>query len=564
MIKWILTFLIILATVFINGTPFIFGDGYGYYHSAKTLTAEGTFTTNEEPEYFEYTGHAVFKDERGEYSTIYPVGNSIFWLPGLSISKIFNNTLPEIDYYTTFNGHTIYDGIVILLTASIVLFASMILVFKILRRIGFSEKNAFVSIVLIYLAQYIFSYLWHYPSYSHIYELFSFSLLLYMFQRVISNDERVYEFLFGVSIGLLTLTRVVDIVLAVPFVIYLLIDKRFKTLLLTILGGIPTALIFFYYNASVYGSPFSLGYSNDRGGQLSLENFNLFNLLFSDIRGLIIWSPLILISIAGLILGIRKQKTIYLLSGISSILLLGVYTFWPNWWGGDSLGQRFLIVLAPVFILGLANSISYIRNLETKGLRYLGYTAIFVLVSFSVVIQLLYRVTPVKKIHQEDINLGEISILKEERFTPFDILNYHLNAIQKDGISISYAKTIFNSFNGGRSLLLLAMGQTDPLVKAAATDSRMDILVLPNTNGILPKDLRLEIRYNEQYYYISNIPEGTQTISVYCTEQDCESDDASVFKDSMDIDTYEYINDSFGIDAESASRVNLINAKVKR
>jgi hypothetical protein len=564
MIKWILTFLIILLTVFINGTPFIFGDGYGYYHSAKSLSTEGTFTTATEPDYFEYTGHAVFRDERGQYSTIYPVGNSLFWLPGLSISKVFNNSLESTDYYTTFNGHSIYDGISILLTASVVLFLSMILVFKTLRRAGFSQKNAFVSIILVYLAQYIFSYLWYYPSYSHIYELFSFSLLLYLFQRVVSNDEHVYEFLFGVSIGLLTLTRVVDVVLAVPFILYLVYDKRFKTLLFTIAGGIPTAIIFFYYNTIVYGSPLSLGYSNDRGGQLSFENFNLFNLLFSDVRGLLIWSPLILVSIAGLVWGVRKLKLLFILTSISAVLLLGVYTFWPNWWGGDSLGQRFFIVLAPVFILGLSNVISILRSKNNKGLRYLGYILILSLVTFSIVVQILYRITPVKKLHSDDINLGEISILKEERFTSFDILNYHIKAIQKDGISIGYAKTIFNSFNGGRSLLLLAIGQTDPLVKATATSTSMEILVLPNTKGILPKDLRIEIKYLDTYYYISNIPEGIETINIICLENECISDEVKVSKDVMDTDGYTDINEIFGIDTESASRVNLINTKIGR
>lgn len=561
MIKWIVAFIIIAISVFVNGTPFIFGDGYGYYHSAKTLTTAGTFTTKEEPEYFEYSGHAVFKDNTDNYSTIYPAGNALFWIPGLSISKIFNNSLPVNDYYLVFNGHTIYDGIAILTTATILTFVSIVLIFKVLRRLGFSERNAFISIFAVYISQYIFAYLYYYPSYSHIYELFSASLLIYLFQRTILHDGRVYEFLLGFTIGLLTLTRVVDIVVVIPFILYLLLNRRFKTVLLTILGGIPTALIFFYYNFSVYGSPFSLGYTSDRGGVLSVENFNLFNLLFSDVRGLFIWSPLILISIAGLIYGAKKNRAIYIPSIVSVILIFGVYSFWPNWWGGDSIGQRFFIVLAPIFILGTSSALQYINSRKQKALRILGLILFVLTVTYAFKVQVLYRVTPVKELHTEAIDLGEFSIPIEERYTPLDILKYHLDAIVEDGISLDYAKTVFNSFNGGRSLLLLSLGQTDPLVKAEARGSSLRVLVAPNTMSILPRDLEIEFRYLDKFYSISNITPGE--FDILCSLNECTSTSLNVNLDKQDSDGYTFISENFDIDVESASRVNLINRKIK-
>jgi hypothetical protein len=561
MIKWIVAFIIIAVSVFINGTPFIFGDGYGYYHSAKTLTTEGTFTTKEEPEYFEYSGHAVFQDKEDDYSTIYPAGNALFWIPGLTISKMFNNSLPTNDYYSIFNGHTIYDGIAILATATILTFASIVLIFKVLRRLGFSERNAFVSIFAVYVSQYIFAYLYYYPSYSHIYELFSASLLIYLFQRTVLHDGRVYEFLFGFTIGLLTLTRVVDIVVAVPFILYLLLNRRFKTVLFTFLGGIPTALIFLYYNSIVYGSPFSLGYTSDRGGVLSFENFNLFNLLFSDVRGLFIWSPLILISIAGLIYGAKKNKEVYIPSIASVVLVFGIYTFWPNWWGGDSIGQRFFIVLAPIFILGTSSALQYINSRNQKVLRILGLMVFVLAVTYAFKVQVLYRVTPVKELHTEAIDLGEFSIPIEERYTPFDIFKYHLDAIKEDGISIDYAKTIFNSFNGGRSLLLLSLGQTDPLVKAEARGSSLRVLVASNTNGILPSDMRIEFSYLDKFYSVTNLTPGE--FDILCSLDECTSPTLVVNLDTKDSDGYTFVSENFDIDVESASRINLINRKIK-
>ncbi len=562
MIKWILVFLVIIASVFINGSPFIFGDGYGYYHSAKSLITEGTFTSTVEPSYYKYTGHAVSLDDNGNYTTIYPVGNALFWVPGLTVSKAISQT-PNLDYFTVFNGHIVNDGIAILVTATLATFASIFLIFKTLRRIGFSEKTSFVSVLSVYLAMYVFSYLFYFSSYSHIYEIFAFSLLIYLFQKILLHDGRAYEFVFGVSIGILTLTRLVDFVIVIPFLIYFLFDRRFKTLLFTILGGIPMASILFFYNHVVYGSILSFGYSENRGGMLSTENFNLFQLLFSDVRGLFVWSPLLILSIIGLILGLRKFKALFVSSILSVILLAALYTFWPNWWGGDSLGQRFFLVLSPIFILGIARFIQVVAGLQSKPIRILIYSLILVLTAYSTLVQVLYRVTPVKELHTDAISLDSISIPSEERFTPFDILNYHSNVISEVGISTEYLKTVFNSFNGGRSLILLSMGQTDPLVKATAVGNIFKLTVVPNTNGILPQDLKVNFRYLNNHYTVSGFPQIASEINIICDFDICVSDISNISRSSMNSGTYTVVNSEFDIQVQSASRVNLVNRKLK-
>lgn len=562
MIKWILVFLVIIASVFINGSPFIFGDGYGYYHSAKSLITEGTFTSTVEPPYYKYTGHAVSLDENGNYTTIYPVGNALFWVPGLTVSKAISQT-PDLDYFTVFNGHILNDGIAILVTATLATFASIFLIFKTLRRIGFSEKTSFVSVLSVYLAMYVFSYLFYFSSYSHIYEIFAFSLLIYLFQKILLHDGRAYEFIFGVSIGILTLTRLVDFVIVIPFLIYFVFDRRFKTLLFTILGGIPMAAILLFYNHVVYGSILSFGYSENRGGMLSTENFNLFQLLFSDVRGLFVWSPLLILSIIGLVLGLRKFRALYVSGILSVTLLTSIYTFWPNWWGGDSLGQRFFLVLCPIFILGVARFIQVIAGVQSKPIRVLIYCLIFVLTAYSTLVQVLYRVTPVKELHTDPISLGGISIPSEERFTPFDILNYHTNVISEVGISTEYLKTVFNSFNGGRSLMLLSMGQTDPLVKATAIGNIFQLTVMPNTIGILPQDLKINFRYLNNHYTVSGFPQTASEINIICDIDICVSDISNIRRSSMNSDVYTPVNAEFDIQVQSASRVNLVNRKLK-
>ncbi len=554
MIKWVFIFIILLSSVFINGSPFIFGDGYGYYHTAKTLSTKGQLVTQDEPSYFEYTGHAVNKDARGNYSTDYPFGSSIFWLPGLTFSKLIDS--PD-NYYEAFNGHSLNDGIAILLTATLVLFASVVLTYKILQKLGFSNRNSMFSVLAVYISMYIFSNLYYFSSYAHINELFSFTLVLYLFLCTLQSPIRRNWLGFGLAIGLLTVTRPADIVLTLPFVFYIIYKHRIKSGLYIALAGLPFAIAFFYYNFVSFGSPFMFGHNSE---QFSLSNFSLINILFSDIRGLFIWSPLIIIaSVSIFYFAVKNSQPIYKLGSAAYLLFLILYNFWPNWWGGDSLGQRFFIVLSPIFALGIAKFLSSNRSKHIV----LWSTTFFVLclTVFSLIVQLLYRVTPVQTIHDTDTEVSGTIIIKEERFTPFDILNYHTSAVNRLGVSTDYASLLLRSFNGGRSLLLLAIGQTDPLVKAEATDSIITIFLEPNTKGIFPSDLELIFEFKDQLYEVKDISPGTAEINIDCS-QVCMSEQVKV-KISDKILSLTDVNAHFRVGLTSSSRVNLINRKLK-
>ncbi len=553
MIKWIIILIILFASVFINGTPFIFGDGYGYYHTAKTISDEGRFVTQTKPEYFPYTGHAVNLDDRGNYSTDYPFGNTIFWLPALTISKVINT---QDTYYTAFNGHSLNDGLAILITSTIVLFFTLVLTFKILRKLGFSSRNSFLSLTLVYISMYAFSYLYYYSSYAHINELFSFTLLIYLFLKTAEVGSSRNFILFGFTISLLTVTRPVDIVAVIPFAIYLIYKHKFKAVRNIVIGGIPLGVLFLYYNYVSFGSPFAMGHN---AAQLSLSNFNIVHFLFSDIRGLFIWSPLLILGMIKLIhLGFTDKQLIYRLVLVSFLLLLGIYNFWPNWWGGDSLGQRFVIIAAPIFALVLAKLFSDWR--PKKIVFWFTITISILLTSFSALVQILYRVTPVMEINYEGVQVGEFLIPKEERFTPFDIIQYHSRALNENTSLTEYGKFLMNSFNGGRSLLLLTIGQTDPLVIAIAEGDDLNIKLIPNTKGSLPSFITIWFSYKGSTYLLNQHEFRTQEIKINCAES-CKSDQASIQEfDKMELVP---VNEDFGIGIQSTSRVNLINRKLK-
>jgi hypothetical protein len=78
--------------------------------------------------------------------------------------------------------------------------------------------------------------------------------------------------------------------------------------------------------------------------------------LFHSRHGLFYWSPLLLLSMAGSVAGLRRSGAPDpLLRGYlgAFLLLWYVNSAWYAWWFGESFGARAFLELAGLFVLGL-------------------------------------------------------------------------------------------------------------------------------------------------------------------------------------------------------------------
>jgi hypothetical protein len=125
--------------------------------------------------------------------------------------------------------------------------------------------------------------------------------------------------------------------------------------LLFIMPVAAAGLFLFWYNFLRFGSPFETGYHFDAG-----EGFNapflqgLYGLLLSPYRGMFWFTPLFFASMASFIPFMRRHKHEGLLIAAVSVVFIGLYSKWWMWWGGFSWGPRFLVPLAPFWVLLLA------------------------------------------------------------------------------------------------------------------------------------------------------------------------------------------------------------------
>ncbi len=204
------------------------------------------------------------------------------------------------------------------------------------------------------------------------------------------------DILFGLILGFSPLVDIPDVIFLMPIFIYIFckhftlipLDKKIQvnfklTFFSILLGMIPFLIVFLYYNYQTTGSLFKVGQTVGRGGYvtsiaakttkkvigpppapsstnvlstqfLSNSTFNtrvqlngLYILLLSDERGIFYYSPILLIGLFGLFIGlrqhIRKNKNIFLIIFAIILTNIAIYSMFDDPWGGWAFGPRYLL-----------------------------------------------------------------------------------------------------------------------------------------------------------------------------------------------------------------------------
>ena len=129
---------------------------------------------------------------------------------------------------------------------------------------------------------------------------------------------------------------------------------------LVIVGG-----LLLWYNWVRFGNALDTGYHFDAGEGFTTPLWQgLWGLLVSPYRGVFWFTPLFLASVAAWP-GFRRRHTAvaYAMAAMSLVLIL-VYSLWWMWWAGFAWGPRFLVPLAPFWVLWLA---PWVQELTGQG-----------------------------------------------------------------------------------------------------------------------------------------------------------------------------------------------------
>jgi hypothetical protein len=412
-LEFALLFLFLLSLPLLN--PWVRGDGVGYYSYARALLIEHNLDFTRDYQFANESFRAGRIDENGrvrsEYRTAtghlenhFTVGPAMLWSPflllthaGVLIAERLGSNIPADGFswpyrYAMAFGTSVYG------------FFGLWLSFRLARKYA-GPVWAFIATLAIWWASSLPVYLYFNPSWSHAHSAFVCALFLWYWDSTRERRTMPQWLLLGLIAGLMLDVYYPNLmilaVLAVeaigqyahifrsgrfssPSFVHLL-SRHLLFGLVVCIAMVPT----FVTRAIISGGPFESGYYSIR--EFAWTSPALFSVLFSSEHGLLSWTPLLGFAILGLLLfAFRLPKVgIPFLSALLTFYLF--ISFYPNWAGVSSYGNRFFISLTALFILGLAYLLELLAakysNQRTVQALCSGVLACFILWNLGLIYQ---------------------------------------------------------------------------------------------------------------------------------------------------------------------------------
>jgi hypothetical protein len=327
-------------------------------------------------------------NDAGQRYMVYNPGQSLVFLPLYYVAQFISINDAE-SYYTAAFMVSFINYIILSLCA--------FLLFRIALSLKVPKKKALLVALVFCLTSYSFSFAQ--STYEHHFEMLFILLAYFLVTSENINQKYIYA---GLAIGIGVIFRSTTI-LAIPGILLLITNNKQR--LYFLLNIIPGVCIILFYNYYRFGNPLETGYGF--AWQLAnseIEDFwslsripgSIFGFLFSPGKGLLIFSPTILISL----LGIRKFWVKYrkLAQSIIVLCILYLFLFSMNFaWHGSiwSFGPRYILPLVPFLYLPLI-------EVNVKKWMY----SIFLIAGLSQV--LLISVNYKRDVLEQYLKLGEI------------------------------------------------------------------------------------------------------------------------------------------------------------
>ncbi len=166
------------------------------------------------------------------------------------------------------------------------------------------------------------------------------------------DDDRDTTPLAGLLLAFAVCNRPTNVFIAIPVSFYVFFSRRSLFIRYCFWAAGPAVLLS-AYSHSYLGNILALGQGQGLSGFRGNPLVSFVGLLLSPARGLLVFSPMFLFGLLYLPRTLSKRRYHPLDSylAFSCLLLLTVYSFWGNWWGGYSFGYRLVIELIPAFIV---------------------------------------------------------------------------------------------------------------------------------------------------------------------------------------------------------------------
>jgi hypothetical protein len=196
-----------------------------------------------------------------------------------------------------------------------------------------------------------------------------------------ARDDPRWAGYAGLPLAFEVITRPADALIAAPLGLYVLVSYR-REIWMYIAAAIAPILFQLWYSTVYFGAFYRVQFFSERasvGGQTvapsglwtnSLAN-GLAVAMLSPGRGLLFYSPIFILSLAGLALAWRKNGDVLLrYLGVGAVLTILLIAKWHKTSGGESFGPRLLADLTPIMAFALFPFADSIRNRRAPAVAF--------------------------------------------------------------------------------------------------------------------------------------------------------------------------------------------------
>jgi hypothetical protein len=274
------------------------------------------------------------------------------------------------------DGYAALYGSAIVLAAVTYCYLGLYLIYRILSR-HFGKTVVWITLGVIFLGSNLFYYTVGQAGMSHIYSFFLFACIIYLTPRFIANPGLQNSFFIAIPLALGVLIRPTNLAMGLFLIFYdvgsfndlkqrirLFIHNPLSVIVLALTGFVCWIPQMFYWHATT-GDWIVYSYKYSWTGPETFAYWKeprIFRVLFGVRSGWLLYSPLMVLSLAGLILLIIKRRL-----HVWGILIIFTIILYLNssWWVYTfpcGFGYRSFIEYYPLLCIPLAMMIEKITS----------------------------------------------------------------------------------------------------------------------------------------------------------------------------------------------------------
>ncbi|MGB8522240.1 MAG: glycosyltransferase family 39 protein [Candidatus Acidiferrales bacterium] len=418
--------------------PWVRGDGVGYYAFGRAMLIGGNldFTKDWLDANSSFRMGRVGPDGNinqnqftvtGHLDNHFTIGPAILWAPFLVTAHLFVEVVHIFGSQVSADGFSSPYRIAMALGTAFYGFLGIWFSFLLAKKYC-GEKWAFLGALGVWFASSLPVYMYFNPFWAHAHSAFVVALFLWYWDRTRTERSVAQWLILGAIAGLMMdVYYISGVLLIVPLMESLAgywdrlkagEIERAKQLFVSNVVFVIAILVTFFptliTKKIIYGGYFNFGYTE----RWFWKSPALLKVCFSAEHGLFSWTPILILSVAGLFLLRRYDRDLaFFLTGGFLVYLYAIGCY-ENWAGISSFGNRFFISLTPMFVLGLASFFGWVaskwRERQAAAFAW-SVTALFVLWNMGLIFQWGTHLIPARgPVSWHEVAYNQVAVVPEQ------------------------------------------------------------------------------------------------------------------------------------------------------